>query len=105
MAGTESSLIRAADNRALARIAYPAEGSIIALDPDIPPQHQRIPLRLSAPAGNNWRWQLDAQPLGPADRLKHWLPQPGKHRLTLHDAQNTLIDSVTFEVRALRSRR
>ncbi|UCV13204.1 penicillin-binding protein 1C [Dechloromonas denitrificans] len=105
MAGTESSLIRAADNRALARIAYPAEGSIIALDPDIPPQHQRIPLRLSAPAGNHWRWQLDAQPLGPADRLKHWLPQPGKHRLTLHDAQNALIDSVTFEVRALRSRR
>ena len=39
---------------ALARIFYPAPGSIIALDPDIPPERQRIPLKLSGPAQAGW---------------------------------------------------
>jgi penicillin-binding protein 1C len=105
LAGSEMSVVRAAAGQALARIAYPAEGSIIALDPDIPPQRQRVPLRLSAPAAPGTTWRLDERPLGPAARAQAWLPQPGRHRLVLADARGTALDSVSFEVRALKGRR
>ena len=105
VAGTESTVVRAATHNALARIDYPAEGSVIALDPDIPPQHQRIPLRLSAPAERGWQWRMNDQALGPAERHKLWRPQPGRQHLMLLDQRGTVIDSVRFEVRALKSRR
>lgn len=103
--GTEMPVVRAAPANALARIAYPAAGSIIALDPDIPPQRQRVPLRLSAPAGPGWRWRLDERTLGRADGQTDWLPQPGQHRLTLIDAKGATLDSTHFEVRAMRGGR
>ncbi|MCX5870399.1 MAG: penicillin-binding protein 1C [Deltaproteobacteria bacterium] len=101
MAGTERKVIIAADNQSLARIEYPANGAILALDPDIPPQRQRLPLQLSAPAGTGWQWRMDNQPLGRADRKLLWLPQPGHHRLTLTDKTGKELDAVGFEVRAL----
>ncbi len=102
--GTEMTVVRAAPAHALARIAYPAHGSIIALDPDIPPTAQRIPLRLSAPAGTGWHWRLDDADLGRADRNQVWRPQPGRHRLTLLDASGKVADQADFEVRALRGK-
>ena len=101
MAGTEREVIIAASNQALARIDYPVEGTILALDPDIPPQRQRLPLHLSAPAGTGWQWRIDNHPLGRADRKLLWLPQPGRHLLMLLDEKGKEIDSVGFEVRAL----
>lgn len=105
IAGTEQTVIRAATATALARISYPADGSIIALDPDIPPGRQRLPLRLSTPAAAGWRWQLDGKPLARADTPTTWLPQPGRHRLQLLDQHGALADSVSFEVRAMKGRR
>lgn len=105
IAGTERSVVRAARAQALARISYPAEGMVIALDPDIPPGRQRLPLQLSARAAAGWQWRIDGQPAGRADRISRWLPQPGKHRLALVDAQDAELDAVAFEVRALRGRR
>lgn len=103
-AGTEQAVIRAAGAHALARIEYPANGSIIALDPDIPPSRQRLPLRLSAPAEPGWRWQMDGQPLGKAGGKNFWLPRPGRHRLILLDARGREIDAVGLEVRALKGK-
>jgi penicillin-binding protein 1C len=48
---------------------------------------------------------MDGKPIGRADRPGRWLPQPGKHRLTLVDAKNLELDAVAFEVRALRGQR
>lgn len=105
LAGTEQTVIRAATANALARIAYPANGSIIALDPDIPPHRQRVPLRLSGTAGNGWTWRIDRQPLGKATAKTLWLPQPGKHQLSLENNQGEVVDSLSFEVRAIKSSR
>ncbi len=105
LAGTDLRVVRAATAEALARIAYPANGSIIALDPDIPPSRQHIPLRLSGPAGKGWRWRIDDRALGLTANSSHWLPQPGRHTLTLEGADGKTIDRVAFEVRALRGRR
>lgn len=105
LAGSEQTVIRAAGGNALARIAYPAEGSIIALDPDIPPSRQRLPLRLSSPAASGWRWLLDGKPLARADQPAHWLPQPGRHTLQLTERNGALVDRVSFEVRAMKGKR
>ncbi len=104
IAGTESSVIHAATANALARIAYPAAGSIIALDPDIPPQRQRVPLRLSAPAERGAIWRMDQTTLCKADGKFLWLPQPGIHHLTLANSRGEEIDSIRFEVRAMKGR-
>jgi penicillin-binding protein 1C len=104
IAGSENSVIRAASASALARITYPAAGSIIALDPDIPPQRQRVPLRLSAPAERGAIWRMNQTILGKAEGKRLWLPQPGKHRLSLENASGKIIDSVAFEVRAMKGR-
>lgn len=101
LAGTAMDIIKGARQQALARIAYPAQGMVVALDPDIPPSRQRIPLQLSAPPAPGWRWKLDDQPLTRADRPQTWLPQPGKHRLALIDAQGNELEGIDFEVRTL----
>ena len=104
LAGSEATVIRAATAKALARIAYPAEGSIIALDPDIPPARQRIRLRLSAPAPAGATWRIDQQIVGRVETVATWLPQPGSHRLRQEDKNNEVLDSAQFEVRAIKSR-
>nr|WP_306604457.1 penicillin-binding protein 1C [Azonexus sp.] len=102
--GTEMSVIHAASAKALSRIAYPTSGSIIALDPDIPPERQRIPLRLSGAAEHGWHWRINGKPLLKAEAKARWLPQPGRHRLSLHDARGNLLDGVDIEVRAMRGK-
>jgi penicillin-binding protein 1C len=48
---------------------------------------------------------MDSTLLGKADNISSWLPQPGKHRLTLESRSGEVIDSVTFEVRALKGQK
>ena len=105
LAGTERSVVKSAQGKALARIRYPATGTVIALDPDIPPIRQRLPLQLTTKGEAGWQWHIDGKPAGRADRASRWLPQPGKHRLALLDAKNVELDAVDFEVRALNGRR
>lgn len=78
-----------------ARITHPAAGTIVALDPDIPPQRQRLYLQASAA---HVRWQLDGRPLGRGASVA-WLPWPGPHRLQLLDASGEVLDDIRFEVR------
>ena len=76
------------------RIAYPGQGTVIALDPDIPLARQRIRLR-SEPAGSA-RWRLNGREVG-----ELWLPQPGAHRLELLDGSGAVVDQVAFQVRGI----
>lgn len=105
IAGTEMDIVRGATASKLARIAYPAHGSIFALDPDIPPHRQRIPFRLTSHAGTGWIWRVDKTPQGNADRRVLWLPQPGRHRLRLENAKGEAIDEVFFDVRAMKGKK
>ena len=104
IAGTERKLVRSATVSALAHIAYPADGTVIALDADIPPARQRLALQLSAAAGMGWQWRMDGKSLGRADRPQTWLPRPGRHRLVLADAAGHELDAAAFEVRALQEK-
>ncbi|CAB5696811.1 Penicillin-binding protein 4 precursor [Delftia tsuruhatensis] len=99
------------------RIARPANGTILALDPDIPPDRQRVQLS-ARPAGTaamqEWqdaslRWRMvSAAPPGAAEPAPKeigrgaaaaWMPWPGRHRLELVDAKGQVLDSVQVEVR------
>jgi penicillin-binding protein 1C len=102
--GTQVNLI-AAKPAATARagIAYPGNGTIIAIDPDMPAAVQRVRF-LAAPQVAGQRWELDGEMLGTPDEPVFWAPQPGHHDLILVDSGGAQIDRVQFEVRgALRT--
>lgn len=88
-----------------AHIVAPAPGSIIALDPDIPPRYQRLVLRARLLSGqaSGLRWLVGEQLAG-RGREADWAPRPGRHRLQLLDPAGRLLDEVTIEVRGARQR-
>ncbi len=85
------------DTTDTARITAPADGTVVALDPDIPPRHQR--LRLAAEgAGASAQWRIDGQPLARGASAQ-WLPWPGRHAIELVHARGQVLDTVRLEVR------
>ena len=96
--GTEpqASLQRLAEG--FPRILAPVSGTVIALDPNIPPAQQR--LIFEADAGNlSLRWVLDGRNLGSAARPLLWEPSPGQHTMSLVEQDRRVLDIVTFIVR------
>jgi penicillin-binding protein 1C len=75
-------------------IVSPRDGSVIALDPDMPPDRQRLVFE-----GARGRWELDGRLLGHGETLP-WLPRPGRHVLRLL-GPGGVVDTVSFEVRPL----
>ncbi|HTR09112.1 MAG TPA: penicillin-binding protein 1C [Paraburkholderia sp.] len=108
LAGTQTSTVALAADAGSARaapsahgsprIASPADGTIFALDPDIPASRQRIGFERASGSPPQSTWRLDGKPLGHLERIA-WLPWPGRHTLELLDPQGNVADSVRFEVR------
>jgi penicillin-binding protein 1C len=84
------------------RITAPANGTIVALDPDIPPQRQRLALR--AEGGGGLRWRVDGRELARGAEAG-WLPWPGRHVLQLVNGAGRVVDEVRVEVRGAGVRR
>ncbi|WP_233505978.1 penicillin-binding protein 1C [Rhodoferax lacus] len=78
-----------------ARITAPANGTIIALDPDIPPAHQRLSF---AADGRDLRWQMDGKIFAQGASAQ-WLPWPGRHVVKLVNARGETLDEIRLEVR------
>ncbi|VVD60055.1 penicillin-binding protein 1C [Pandoraea cepalis] len=93
-----SSLATKAPGGPLWRIVGPPEGTIVALDPDIPPANQRLWFQVAAAWPKGAAWRLDGKPLAGRARVG-WLPWPGRHTLELVDAAGAVRDRVHFEVR------
>jgi penicillin-binding protein 1C len=95
LAGTEQRESRAAPARvAAARIVAPADGTVLALDPDIPPRLQRV--RLVASAVADAEWLVDGESVGRGDLL--WTPVPGRHAIALRLGSG-VADTVQVDVR------
>jgi penicillin-binding protein 1C len=77
------------------RITAPTNGTIIALDPDIPPTRQRVSFQAD---GNSVRWLMDGKPFGKGNTAL-WLPWPGRHVVQVADAKGQVQDEVRLEVR------
>ena len=98
IAGTESAVIAVLDDALRPpAIVYPADDSILAIDPDIPQPLQRV--FFQAQAGRGLRWRLDGKTMGTADASLGWQPVPGKHALALVDASGKAVAQSAFEVR------
>ncbi len=80
---------------AAARITAPSDGTILALDPDIPPNRQRVRFEAS---GHGLQWRLDGKPFARGNTAQ-WLPWPGRHLLELVGADGKVADQVRLEVR------
>ena len=90
------------------RILQPVDGSVLALDPDIPPSRQRLQLRARAGEAQEtaqWRWRVAGDTV-PANRRDvgqgaqaQWLPWPGRHRIELLAGDGRVLDTVQIEVR------
>jgi penicillin-binding protein 1C len=101
LAGTELARVAAlARGPATARIASPANGTTIALDPDIPAANQLVIVE-GRGADASLGLYLDGQRLGSAERPRRWRPVPGDHRIELRTAEGRVRDSATFTVRGL----
>jgi penicillin-binding protein 1C len=113
VAGTEQSTFvaqqmqptRSDDGMASARIKRPANGTLLALDPDIPPLNQRLRLEADGVAGGAGngkdravQWRIGSLTIARGAQAE-WLPWPGRHTLELADAQGRVLDRVQFEVR------
>lgn len=98
--GTESGPLVSADAipALRPRILYPANGSLIAIDPAIPASHQGIPLKLEGQAAGLF-WKLDEKRLAPVTGNYFLPPSPGRHHLVLETQDGTRVDEVEFEVR------
>jgi penicillin-binding protein 1C len=104
LAGTEQShIVRAAASPPANLIASPIDGTVLALDPDIPPASQRLRLAPARPLSAGWRWRLDGRVLGSATP-RHVPPWPGRHRLELVAPNGSVREAVAFEVRGARVR-
>ena len=98
IAGTEPTAPRREALASRPRILSPAAGSIVARDPDIPRDRQRIAFE-AASAGPGCRWVLDGRTLGRALGVFLWEPSPGRHDLVLADERRRPLDRVVFAVR------
>ena len=96
LSGTEQTLQRAG-TQVLGPQAFgissPRDGSVFALDPDMPAAAQRI--HFEGEAGD---WVLDGRRLG-AGRRWLWAPWPGRHTLELMGRDGKPLQAVRFEVR------
>lgn len=95
--GTDPGMVQYVKVGRLPRITYPPAGTLIAFDPDIPADHQKVFFQASG-SGIEVTWLLDGNPVG-AGIMQAWTPRQGHHRLRLLDAHNQTLDEVTFTVR------
>ncbi len=77
------------------RITAPASGTILALDPDIPPTRQRVSFGAES---RNLRWLMDGKEFAKGNSAQ-WLPWPGRHVVQLVDASGQVRDEIRLEVR------
>ena len=94
-----ATLTRAAQTKAgtqtNSRITAPANGSIIALDPDIPPKSQRL---VFTSEGQSARWLMDGKEFANGSSAQ-WLPWPGRHVVQLESSSGAKLDEIRLEVR------
>ncbi len=83
------------EDQVIAKIISPTSGTIIALDPDIPPNAQRITFKAE---GHNLRWRIDGKAFARGLEAQ-WLPWPGRHVVQLVGGNGKVQDEIKIEVR------
>jgi penicillin-binding protein 1C len=92
--GTEQEIVRISLAEIQPKIVYPAPDTMIAIDPDIPAELQKIFFESSVAA----TWVLDGKQLDTSSAVS-WSPVPGIHKLSLISNDSAVLDHIVFEVR------
>ena len=95
--GTEMSTVLAS-GAAAPTIRYPANDTIVALDPDVAAGRQRVTFE-AAPAVAGLSWRIDDVVIADDGGRAQWMPTAGRHQLRLEDTSGRVLSRVTFEVR------
>ena len=80
------------------RIVYPPSGTVIALDPDIPLELQKI-FFISQSNENDFQWVLNGLPMEMSGKTIPWTPKAGKYLLAIADGKGKVLDFICFEVK------
>ena len=80
------------------KIAYPIQGMIIAMDPDIPEDRQRVFFEANSVSGSYF-WMLNNKLLGKSSDIISWSPAAGNYTVSLVGPNDHVVDSVDFTVR------
>ena len=84
------------------KIEAPIDGTILALDPDIPRNAQKLYLKATIPAADpradTISWYIDDIHIGHGAG-NFWSPHRGTHRITLKDENAKVVDEVVISVR------
>jgi penicillin-binding protein 1C len=96
--GTEPNLQNQRTGQFNPRILYPPSGTVLAVDPDIPPDLQKV-FFVSQVHEHDFQWVLNGSILQMAGRTISWTPKAGKYHLAIADKDEKVLDYVYFEVR------
>ncbi len=84
------------------RIEGPGNGAILARDPDIPAERQKVRFSIAG-AGQGLIWLVDDKPADPAwldaDGSLLWPLSPGPHRISLQTADGKSVDAMFVTVK------
>jgi penicillin-binding protein 1C len=78
-----------------ARITALTTGTIIAQDPDIPPNRQRVSFSAE---GSGLRWLMDGKVFAKGSSAQ-WRPWPGRHVVRIVGVRGEVLGEVLLEVR------
>lgn len=92
--GTEQESVRITPTNVPQKIIYPARDMVIAVDPDIPSEFQKVYFESSSDAV----WILDGVAIG-STLSASWSPVSGRHELSLLGPDGAVADRISFEVR------
>jgi len=82
-----------------ARIVMPTQGTVLALDPDIPSFAQQVTLKAEQfGAQDSLRWTINDKVLSRGNSTT-WQPRPGRHNIALIDSNGVTLDRINIEVR------
>jgi len=97
--GTEVEIVRSAAKIAPPKIIYPPDGAVIAIDPDMPEDRQKVYLEADG-WNDSYGWSLDGKPktIGRL-RAVMWTPLPGRHTLCIVDKTGKIVDNISFIVK------
>jgi penicillin-binding protein 1C len=77
----------------------PTQGTILALDPDIPNTAQHVALKAEQfGAQHSLHWTINDKALSGGEHTT-WQPWPGQHEIALRDDAGMILDRIKIEVR------
>jgi len=96
--GTEPSSQNQKTGQFNPRIIYPPSGTVMAVDPDIPVELQKV-FFVSQIHEDDFQWVLNGFVLQMTGRTIPWTPKTGKYHLAIADKDEKILDYVYFEVK------